>query len=134
MSFVSAKNQSNILAECRRVGKSCPGAGELLQALGNQQTFFLQNSRQNAGVAQMRRVKRYFLASHASLSLQVASAGHFPRSSGFSSHATNARLIHAVWPNQSLKRSANGMPPGPGLRYSVHFLSPGPGVIPSSPA
>ena len=37
-------------------------------------------------------------------------------------------------PNQSLKRSANGMPPGPGLRYSVHFLSPGPGVIPSSPA
>ena len=40
----------------------------------------------------------------------------------------------AVRPNQSLKRSANGMPPGPRLRYSVHFLSPGPGVIPSSPA
>ena len=40
----------------------------------------------------------------------------------------------AVRPNQSLKRSANGMPPGPGLRYSVYFLSPGPGVIPSSPA
>ena len=37
-------------------------------------------------------------------------------------------------PNPSLKRSANGGPPGPGLRYSVHFLSPGPGVLPSSPA
>ena len=34
----------------------------------------------------------------------------------------------------SLKRSANGRPPGPGLRYAVHFLSPGPGVLPSSPA
>ena len=37
-------------------------------------------------------------------------------------------------PNPSLKRSANGRPPGPGLRYGVHFLSPGPGVLPSSPA
>jgi len=49
--------------------------------------------------------------------------------------AKSCRAVHArVRPNQSLKRSANGMPPGPGLRYSVHFLSPGPGVIPSSPA
>ena len=37
-------------------------------------------------------------------------------------------------PNPSLKRSANGRPPGPGPRYGVHFLSPGPGVLPSSPA
>ena len=37
-------------------------------------------------------------------------------------------------PNPSLKRSANGRPPGPGLRYAVHFLSPGPGGLPSSPA
>ena len=37
-------------------------------------------------------------------------------------------------PNPSLKRSANGRPPGPGLRYGVHFLSPGPGVLPSPPA
>jgi len=45
------------------------------------------------------------------------------------------RAVHArARPNQSLKRSANGMPPGPGLRYSVYFLSPGPGVIPLSPA
>ena len=36
--------------------------------------------------------------------------------------------------NPSLKRSANGRPPGPGLRYGVHFLSPGPGVLPLSPA
>ena len=40
----------------------------------------------------------------------------------------------AARPNPSLKRSANGRPPGPGPRYGVHFLSPGPGVLPSSPA
>ena len=33
----------------------------------------------------------------------------------------------------SLKRSANGRPPGPGPRYGVHFLSPGPGVLPLAP-
>ena len=40
----------------------------------------------------------------------------------------------AVLPNPSLKRSANGRPPGPGRRYGVHCLQPGPGVLPSSPA
>jgi hypothetical protein len=39
-----------------------------------------------------------------------------------------------VRPNPSLKRSANGRPPGPGWRYAVHFRQPGPGVLPSSPA
>ena len=39
-----------------------------------------------------------------------------------------------VGPNHSLKRSANGRPPGPGHRYGVHFLWPGPGVLPSAPA
>ena len=37
-------------------------------------------------------------------------------------------------PNPSLKRSANGRPPGPVWRYAVHFRQPGPGVLPSSPA
>ena len=37
-------------------------------------------------------------------------------------------------PNPSLKRSANGMSPGPGRRYAVHFRQPGPGATPSSPA
>ena len=41
-----------------------------------------------------------------------------------------ARLL----PNPSLKRSANGRPPGPGRRYVVHFRQPGPGTLPSSPA
>jgi hypothetical protein len=36
--------------------------------------------------------------------------------------------------NPSLKRSANGRPPGPGWWYAVHFHQPGPGVLPSSPA
>ena len=39
-----------------------------------------------------------------------------------------------VRPNPSLKRSANGRPPGPGRWYAVHFHRPGPGVLPSSPA
>ena len=37
-------------------------------------------------------------------------------------------------PNPSLKRSANGRPPGPGRRSAVHFRQPGPGVLPLSPA
>jgi len=37
-------------------------------------------------------------------------------------------------PNPSLKRIANGRPPGPVWRYAVHFRQPGPGVPPSSPA
>jgi hypothetical protein len=37
-------------------------------------------------------------------------------------------------PNPSLKRSANGRPPGPGRWYAVHSHRPGPGVLPSSPA
>jgi hypothetical protein len=40
----------------------------------------------------------------------------------------------AALPNPSLKRSANGRPPGPGRWYSVHFHRPGPGVLPLSPA
>ena len=43
-------------------------------------------------------------------------------------------LYCAVLPNPSLKRSANGRPPGPVWRYAVHFRPPGPGVLPSSPA
>ena len=43
-------------------------------------------------------------------------------------------LFHRVQPNPSLKRSANGRPPGPVWRYAVHFRQPGPGVLPSSPA
>ena len=45
----------------------------------------------------------------------------------------NLRLAREP-PNPSLKRSANGRPPGPGPRYGVHFLSPGPGVLPLAPA
>ena len=37
-------------------------------------------------------------------------------------------------PNHSLKRSANGRPPGPVWQYAVHFRQPGPGVLPLSPA
>ena len=53
------------------------------------------------------------------------------------SHAckfTLASLPHELMPNPSLKRSANGRPPGPVWRYAVHFRQPGPGVLPSSPA
>ena len=37
-------------------------------------------------------------------------------------------------PNPSVKRSANGMPLGPGSRYGVHCLQPGPSGIPLAPA
>ena len=37
-------------------------------------------------------------------------------------------------PNPSLKRSANGRPPGPATGYGVHFPAAGPGVLPLSPA
>ena len=43
------------------------------------------------------------------------------------------RLSH-VKAIPSLKRCANGRPPGPIWRYAVHFRQPGPGVLPSSPA
>ena len=40
----------------------------------------------------------------------------------------------AARPNPSLKRSANGRPPGPATGYGVHFPVAGPGVLPLSPA
>ena len=61
-------------------------------------------------------------------------------------HAARAQTLHSwcehelhscggtVRPNPSLKRSANGRPPGPVWRYTVHFRQPGPGVLPLSPA
>ena len=53
------------------------------------------------------------------------------------SHACKCTLVclpGTLMPNPSLKRSANGRPPGPVWRYAVHFRQPGPGVLPSSPA
>jgi hypothetical protein len=44
------------------------------------------------------------------------------------------RLSCALTPNPSLKRSANGRPPGPVWRYALHFRQPGPGVLPLAPA
>ena len=60
---------------------------------------------------------------------QRGAAGIVPRHQRHAVHR-GAR----VQPNPSLKRSANGRPPGPGSRYGVHFLLPGPGVLPLSPA
>jgi hypothetical protein len=58
--------------------------------------------------------------------------------SGQRATSSNPSSLHsiaeAVTPNPSLKRSANGRPPGPVWRYGVHFRQPGPGVLPSSPA
>ncbi len=48
------------------------------------------------------------------------------------SHSTHT--APRVLPNPSLKRSANGRPPGPVWRYAVHFRQPGPGVLPLSSA
>ena len=48
--------------------------------------------------------------------------------------SAGARKVNPALPNPSLKRTANGMPPGPGLGYAVHFPSPGPGVTPLAAA
>ena len=53
---------------------------------------------------------------------------------GGPSEKTNSPYLARVRHNPSLKRSANGRPPGPVWRYAVHFRQPGPGVLPSSPA
>jgi hypothetical protein len=48
--------------------------------------------------------------------------------------ATTLVALRAAGPNPSLKRSANGRPPGPGRRYTVHFRQPGPAALPLAPA
>ena len=53
---------------------------------------------------------------------------------GVRSRSPSPVKLRAVRPNPSLKRSANGRPPGPVWRYAVHFRQPGPSVLPSSPA
>ena len=57
-------------------------------------------------------------------------------SSASRQYATNSAKapVRTARSNPSLKRSANGRPPGPVWRYAVHFRQPGPGVLPSSPA
>ena len=66
--------------------------------------------------------------------VQAAHAKPRQKCSKPSSQSVSRSARRKSRPNPSLKRSANGRPPGPGLRYAVHFLSPGPGVLPSSPA
>jgi hypothetical protein len=63
------------------------------------------------------------------LSLQEGKAGSI-----IAGKYKTVRKPHAVMPNPSLKRSANGRPPSPGRWYAVHFHRPGLGVLPLSPA
>jgi hypothetical protein len=64
--------------------------------------------------------RRYGRAGHVSAEQALVTySSSFPRGAG---------------PNPSVKRSANGGPPGPEWRYAVHFRHSGPGVPPSSPA
>ena len=74
---------------------------------------------------------------HAASCVQQRGAGSFGSRLGQvtgSWQAQHLRLCRPVQPNPSLKRSANGRPPGPGRWYAVHFHQPGPGVPPSVPA
>ena len=73
----------------------------------------------------------------ASLTCTANDWKHYFPSSGavhMARHQKSPSRSRAVGPNPSLKRSANGKPPGPVWRYAVHFRQPGPGVLPSSPA
>jgi hypothetical protein len=76
------------------------------------------------------RKTRRFLSSQAAVATWPAPWRHVPSNSAPSQFRASA----PAWPNPSLKRSANGMPPGPGRRYTVHFRLPGPGGTPSAPA
>ena len=67
-------------------------------------------------------------------SARSATAQVLRRLQGIEMPALTTAPMDAAWPNPSLKRSANGRPPGPVWRYAVHFRQPGPGVLPSSPA
>jgi hypothetical protein len=61
---------------------------------------------------------------------------YLPRRGCPVAHGQNARRARAAQrerPNPSVKRSANGGPPGP-RGFQVHFPPRGPGVPPSSPA
>ena len=49
---------------------------------------------------------------------------------GFAPH----KFAPMLGAHPSLKRSANGRPPGPSRWYGAHFHRPGPGVLPLSPA
>ena len=62
--------------------------------------------------------------------LAVAPSGE---AESHSCKSTLASLPRELMPNPSLKRSANGRPPGP-FCGAEHFPQPGPGVLPSSPA
>ena len=81
------------------------------------------------------------------LTPSAASRSRVPASTARSGKqpTSRARVTKTYWakatsptgtplPNPSLKRSANGRPPGPGLWPTGHFHSPGPGVPPLAPA
>jgi hypothetical protein len=73
-----------------------------------------------------------------------SNTGKTPRFPGVNMRldCNNVRQFTGCWPlyvgqalpNPSLKRSANGRPPGPGRRYVVHCRLPGPGGLPSATA
>ena len=54
-----------------------------------------------------------------------ASAWQSHRCAVTQANVRQARSRQRARPNPSLKRSANGRPPGPAWRYAVHFPSPG---------
>ncbi len=68
-------------------------------------------------------------ASHAAAHMSY----FFTHGSSFSS-TRETSLLCTAWPNPSVKRSANGVPPGPRYSAGVHFLQRGPGGTPLSPA
>ena len=60
----------------------------------------------------------------------AGSAGYAPQGVTGPWQAHRQRASGAALPNPSLKRSANGRPPGPATGYGVHFPVAGPGVLP----
>jgi hypothetical protein len=74
---------------------------------------------------------------YGSLQQSAQSVQHLGAATELSSRGGTLRFYlapRAVKPNPSLKRSANGRPPGPGRWYGVHFHQPGPGGLPLAPS
>ena len=65
--------------------------------------------------------------------LSAGSSLSFEQSAGHAYQGLHRLSYSPAVPNPSLKRSANGRPPGP-VYGALHSPQPGPGVLPSSPA
>ena len=123
----AAANRNYMELQCHIEPAHCVGSTGVQSVCGAAATNTAASS-----LGQLRRRLQY--AAHNGRQRGAGGASCAPRGISGSWQAHRQCSSGAALPNPSLKRSTNGMPPGPGLRYAVHFLSPGQGVLPLCPA